>query len=254
MVIFHLQQQQQPFYGPCSGLPGWAGARRNSPTHHPGHHPIFISFFHLPRSIASSLFKLLQNIFQTDSCITRRTPIIAFKGEGPNFLSWCGEIWFMLWYHTTTPQPFYGPFAGPPGWAGARRELLDFMVQGEINRGRHTGCIKMPLGMDVGLSTGDFVFDGDPVPPPQKGGGAPQIFGPCLLCLAILMWRGYMPAPRFTICVLVIIEFGLNILRNPVTLLTLFVLKIHCSMVKVTVTITSFKNIVAYRRSALNLV
>jgi len=37
----------------------------------------------------------------------------------------------------TTPQPFYGPFPGPPGWAGARRELLDFMVQGKINRGRH---------------------------------------------------------------------------------------------------------------------
>jgi len=30
------------------------------------------------------------------------------------------------------------PFSVPPGWAGARRELLDFMVQGEINRGRHT--------------------------------------------------------------------------------------------------------------------
>ena len=29
-------------------------------------------------------------------------------------------------------------FLGPPGWAGARRELLDFMVQGKINRGRHT--------------------------------------------------------------------------------------------------------------------
>jgi len=28
-----------------------------------------------------------------------------------------------------TPQPFYHP--GPPGWAGARRELLDFMVQGK---------------------------------------------------------------------------------------------------------------------------
>jgi len=27
-------------------------------THHPDHHPIFISFFHLPRSIAFSLFKL----------------------------------------------------------------------------------------------------------------------------------------------------------------------------------------------------
>jgi len=27
---------------------------------------------------------------------------------------------------------------GPPGWAGARTELLDFMVQGKINRSRHT--------------------------------------------------------------------------------------------------------------------
>ena len=37
-----------------------------------------------------------------------------------------------------TPQPFYGLFPGPPAWASARRELLDFMVQGEINRGRNT--------------------------------------------------------------------------------------------------------------------
>jgi len=33
---------------------------------------------------------------------------------------------------------FTALFPGPPGWAGARRELLDFMMQGEINRGRHT--------------------------------------------------------------------------------------------------------------------
>jgi len=31
--------------------------KKHSPTHHPDH-PISISFFHLPRSIASSLFKL----------------------------------------------------------------------------------------------------------------------------------------------------------------------------------------------------
>ena len=38
--------------------------------------------------------------------------------------------------HTTTVlRPF---FWDHPGWAGARRELLDFMVQGKINRGRHT--------------------------------------------------------------------------------------------------------------------
>ena len=29
-------------------------------------------------------------------------------------------------------------FPGPSGWASARRELLDSMVQGKINRGRHT--------------------------------------------------------------------------------------------------------------------
>jgi len=32
--------------------------KNHSPTHHPDHHPTFISFFHLLRSIASSLFKL----------------------------------------------------------------------------------------------------------------------------------------------------------------------------------------------------
>ena len=32
--------------------------KKHSPTHHPDRHPIFISFFHLPLSIASSLFKL----------------------------------------------------------------------------------------------------------------------------------------------------------------------------------------------------
>ena len=32
--------------------------KKHSPTHHPDQHPVFIRFFHLPRSIASSLFKL----------------------------------------------------------------------------------------------------------------------------------------------------------------------------------------------------
>jgi len=41
---------------------------------------------------------------------------------------------------TTTPHHnrFTALFPGPPGWAGARREPLVFMVQGKINRGRHT--------------------------------------------------------------------------------------------------------------------
>ena len=49
---------QQPFYGPLSGTTQVSRyQKKHSPTHHPDHHPIFISFFHLPRSIASS-FKL----------------------------------------------------------------------------------------------------------------------------------------------------------------------------------------------------
>ena len=46
--------------------------------------------------------------------------------------------------HTHTHNRFTALFLGPPGWAGARRELLNFMAQGKINRGRHTdhlaGC------------------------------------------------------------------------------------------------------------------
>jgi len=34
--------------------------------------------------------------------------------------------------------------------------------------GQTAGCIKMPLGMQVGLSPSNFVLDGDPAPP-QKG-------------------------------------------------------------------------------------
>ena len=54
-------RQQQPFYGPLSGTTRVSQyQKKHSPTHHPDHHPVFISFFHLPRSIASvsSLFKL----------------------------------------------------------------------------------------------------------------------------------------------------------------------------------------------------
>ena len=44
-------------------------------------------------------------------------------------------------YHSNKPphhNRFTALFPGPSGWAGARRELLDFMVQGKINTGRHT--------------------------------------------------------------------------------------------------------------------
>ena len=33
----------------------------------------------------------------------------------------------------------------------------------------------MPLGMEVGLSPGEFVLDGDPAPSPKRGGAASPI-------------------------------------------------------------------------------
>ena len=49
--------------------------------------------------------------------------------------------------------------------------------------GQTAEWMKVVLGMEVGLSTGDFVLDGDPVLPPQQRGRNPlPIFGPFLLC------------------------------------------------------------------------
>jgi len=48
--------------------------------------------------------------------------------------------------------------------------------------GQTAGWMKLVLGMEVGLSPGDFVLDGDRVPFPQKGAEPPSpIFGPFLL-------------------------------------------------------------------------
>jgi len=56
-------------------------------------------------------------------------------------ITYCSLIECLFIY---THNSFTALFPGPPGWAGARRELLDFMVQRKINRGRHTdhpaGC------------------------------------------------------------------------------------------------------------------
>jgi len=53
----------------------------------------------------------------------------------------------------------------------------------EVGLTQATGCIKMPLGMDVGLSPGDFELDGDPVPPlPKRGSSPPPKFSAHVYC------------------------------------------------------------------------
>jgi len=66
--------------------------------------------------------------------------------------------------------------------------------------GETAGCIKMPLGIEVGLIAGAFLLDGDPAAPSQKGGRAPQ-FSARLLWLNGWMdhdatWYGGKPQPR----------------------------------------------------------
>ena len=57
---------------------------------------------------------------------------------------------------------------------------LQFSVH--ICCGQMAEWIKMPLGMGVGLSPGDFVLYGDPDPLPKKEAELPpQIFGACLM-------------------------------------------------------------------------
>jgi len=62
-------------------------------------------------------------------------------------------------------------------------------------------CIKMPLGMEVGLSPGDFVLDGDPASSPKSGVEPIPIFGLCVLLPNGCMdqdatWYGGRPRPR----------------------------------------------------------
>jgi len=58
-TVLLLHTQHRLFYGPLSWITRVSRYRKkHSPIHHPEHHPIFISFFHLPQSIASSFFKL----------------------------------------------------------------------------------------------------------------------------------------------------------------------------------------------------
>jgi len=46
---------------------------------------------------------------------------------------------------------------------------------------------KMPLGMEQGLDPDDFVLDGIPLPPPQKGGGPPK-FSAHVYCDQMAVW------------------------------------------------------------------
>ena len=70
-----------------------------------------------------------------------------------------------------------------------------------VRCGQTAGWTKMPIGMEVGLGPGDFVFDGDPATPEKKAHPPPSNFGLCLLWPNGSMdqdanWYGGKPRPR----------------------------------------------------------
>jgi len=54
--------------------------------------------------------------------------------------------------------------------------------------------ISMLLGMEVDLSPGNIVLDGDPAPPTERGTAAPPLFGPHLL------WPDGRPSQQLLSC------------------------------------------------------
>jgi len=86
---------------------------------------------------------------------------------------WCGARLLCCVHHHHNHNHFMALFPGPPGWAGARRELLDFMVQGKINRGRHTDH-----------PAGRHSIQTNQCPPPSF----PHFF---VLCTAVVNWHFY---------------------------------------------------------------
>jgi len=59
---------------------------------------------------------------------------------------------------TTPHNRFTALLTGPPGWAAARRELLDFMVQGQINRGRHAIKVRIIYKLLIGTRNSTTPF------------------------------------------------------------------------------------------------
>jgi len=129
-------------------------------------------------------------------CVLDGDPAPTPKGHRPQFLACicCGPMaaWIKMPLgmevglgpgdFVLDKDPAHPPEKGsePPSRKRGRSHPPQFSVH--FYFGQTAGCIKMPLGMvhmDVGLSPGDFVLDGDPAPSP-KGGRAP-IVGPCLL-------------------------------------------------------------------------
>ena len=109
------------------------------------------------------------------------TPLpLPKKGWSPQIFGHCllsPNVWMDQdgTWHGDRPQPRqlcvrWGPSPLP------KKGRSPPQYSAHIYCGQTAGCIKMPLGTEVGLSPGDFVFDGDPATPRKRGTPSPTQF------------------------------------------------------------------------------
>ena len=126
-----------------------------------------------------------------------RCHLVWSIGLGLATLCWMNEAGT---WHEGRPEPRrlcvrWGPRTPPSKGGGAPPRFSAHFYCGQT-----VGCIKMPVGMDVGLSLGDFVLDGEPVPSPTRG-RSPPIFGQCLSWPTLVycgQMAGWMKTPLGT--------------------------------------------------------
>jgi len=80
-----------------------------------------------------------------------------------------GATWYRGRPHPKRLYVRCGPSSPPLKGAGPPSAFSAHFYCGQMAR-----CIKLPLGMEVGLSPGDFVLHGGPVPSPEKGADSPN--------------------------------------------------------------------------------
>jgi len=96
-----------------------------------------------------------------------------------------GVLWPNGWMDQNATWQAYGDRHRPTPhcvrWRPSSRGTAPPPISAHVYCGKAAGWIKMPLGMQVGLSTGHIVLDGEPALPSPKGAQQPPHFGPCLL-------------------------------------------------------------------------
>jgi len=88
----------------------------------------------------------------------------------PNCSMHQNATWYGCW-----PQPRDFVLDGDPVLLPSKGGGAPSQFSAHFYCAQTAGCIKMPLGMEVGLSPGEFVLDGDPAPS-SKGAEPPPQF------------------------------------------------------------------------------